>query len=503
MSQRTAIAGARGASLLGLQNVATLGASIISFAILARIISVTQMGILTILTTALTAIQVISNLGLGNVITKLVAENVAQGNAKVASAVCYVSFLLNLSMSILVGAVIWVTRFPVGISGLPNSSTMDTISFLLILDVVLGYQNVFGAGILGLQRYRFLSVINAISIITRQILIILFVVLIKSLAGWMLAWVVTDFFVTIVTYAYFLKNVGSPGIGFSARRLLTLALPLLFSNIVLFAYTYVDRLLLIGRVDLNALGIYGAATQAFSAFTTLIGVLPIVLLPTFAEVYGLGGLDNLRSAVRTASRYVSFTALPVAFGLLAAARPAVSLFVGQRYDAGSLPLAELAAFSTAAILAYPLGPAFIVLNETMLYALTIVLPLAIGVGFALVTIPSMGIVAASTARGIAMVLNLILCVVLLRRKFPVTFDNVAIIKSLAASLSMAAVIWLAQWVVYAPILLPLYALCGIFTYLITLRALRAVTVADLILLENVAGPRLGNVIKLLSRFLLP
>jgi len=502
LAPRTAVIGARGASYLGLQNIVTLVAQIVSFGILARMISVPDMGVLTILMTALTGLQVISNLGLGNVITKLVAENVAQGKMGSASAVCYVSLCLNFSTSAIVCAAIWLTKFPSGISGLQTSSTIGVISLLLVLDIMVGYGNIFGAAILGLQKYRALSTINAVQIISRQILIVSFVFLFKSLAGWMGAWVITDLFVTIITYAYFVRQLGLPSFNFSVKRLLTLSIPLLFSNIVLFAYNYVDRLFLIGRVDLDALGVYGAATQAFSAFMALVGVLPIVLLPAFAEVYGLGGTDNLRSAVKTASRYVSFTALPIAFGLLAAARPAMTLFVGRRYDAGALPLAELAAFSTATILAYPLSQAFIVLNETALYAITIILPLAVAVGFALLTVSTMGIVAASTARGIALVLNLVLCIVLLRRKFPVTLDNTAIIKSFTASITMAAAIWLIQKTVYAPVLLPLYMFCGVITYLISLRVLKTVTGEDLNLLRNVAGPHFEGMIQLLSRILL-
>jgi O-antigen/teichoic acid export membrane protein len=465
-------------------------------------ISVQDMGILTILSTALTGLQVISNLGLGNVITKLVAENMAQGKVKVASAACYVSLLLNITTSTIVALAIWLTAFPAGISGLPRSNTIGAISFLLVVDVMVGYANIFGAGIVGLQRYRALSTMQAIYTISRQVLIVYLVFISNSLVGWIWAWIITDVFFTVATAAYFISELGLPTFDISPKRLLTLSLPLLFSNIVLFAYNYVDRLFLIGRVNLDALGVYGAATQAFGAFTAFIGVLPIVLLPAFAEVHGLGGLDNLRSALKTASRYVSLTALPLAFCLLAAARAAITLFVGRRYDAGAFPLAELAAFSTAAILAYPLGPAFIVLNETALYALTIILPLAIGIGVALLTISTLGVVAASTARGIAMVLNLILSIVLLRRKLPVTFDKTAIIKSLTCSIIMAAVIWLIQSVVYNPLLLPLYLLCGLFVYLFSLRVLKAVTAEDLDFLRNVAGPRFRTIIWLLSRILL-
>jgi len=461
------------------------------------------MGILTILTTALAGVQVIFNLGLGNVVTKFVAENTAQGKASVASAACNVSFVLNLVAASIVSAGILISKFPAGISGLPASSTVSLISLLLVVDTLVAYgSGVFSPAILGLQRYRALSIINAVSTISRQILIVSLVLVFQSLVGWIAAWVITDLFVTLVTYSYFSRQIGVRSFAFSPKRLLRLSFPLLLSNIVLFAYSFVDRLFLIGRVDLDALGVYGAATQAFSAFSTLVSVLPIVLLPAFAEVYGLGGLDNLRSAVKTASRYVSLTALPIAFCLLAAARPAITLFVGRRYEPGALPLAELAAFSTTAILTFPLSPVFVVLEETGLYAVAIAIPLVVAVGFAWLTISTLGVVAASTGRGIGMVLNLLLCILLLRRKFPVTFDNSVIVKTFAAGVLMAVVILLMQQVAYSPILLPLYVIGGILTYLLSLRGLKAVTAEDMKLLGDVMGPRLGKVIQLLSRIVL-
>lgn len=488
---------------MGVQNLATLVVQIVTFGILARIISVDQMGVLTILTTAMAGVQVISNLGLGNVITKLVAEKVAQEDMKSCAGVCSVSFLLNLTSSAAIAVVIIILKFPAGIAGLPSSNTVTLISLLLALDVVIGYNNIFGAGILGLQKFRVISICTALYTISRQVLIIVLILLLRSIVGWMAAWVITDFIYTLITFAYWTRQVGSVTFKFSARRILTLSLPLLITNIVLFGYNYIDRLFLIGFVDLEALGVYGAAVNAFTAYLTLVGVLPIVLLPAFAKIHGAGGIDDLRSAVKTSSRYISFTALPIAFALLAAARPAITLFVGKKYEAGAFPLAELAAFSTATILAFPLSSAFIVVNETALYAVTIILPLAASIAIAFMTVSTLGIVAASTARGISMLLNLVLSIMLLRRKFPVTFDTAAVVKAFTASMAMALVVWLLQIVLYNPLLLPLYAVSGAVIYLLSLRALRAVTTEDMELLKNVTGSRFERVISLISRILLP
>jgi len=176
--------------------------------------------------------------------------------------------------------------------------------------------------------------------------------------------------------------------------------------------------------------------------------------------------------------------------------------VGRQYEGGAFPLGELAAFSVAAILAYPLSSVLIVLNETTLYSLTIILPLLAGIGIGFTALSSLGMVAMSTARGLAMMLNLVLTVILLRRKLPVALDTKAVGKSLVAGTAMAAVICLVQIVWYKPLLSPLYIFCGGVTYLMVLRILGAVSKEDIAFLSNVLGERFGWVVRLLSYVML-
>jgi len=473
----------------------------IAFAILARMISVAEMGLVTILTTAIAAAQVVVNLGLPGIIAKLVAENVAQGKIRIGAAVFYISFFLNVLVSLVVAAVILFTRFPAGVSGISSSKAVSAISVFLALDILVGYGIITAATIAGLQKFRDLAIFLTVLTIVRQGLILYLVFFFQSLVGWIAATTISDLLLTLATFAYLIKHIGPPNFNFSTKRLLKLSAPLFLSTVWLFGYNWFDRVFLIGFVDLTMLGIYGAATQAFGAYLGLIGVLPTVLIPTFAKNYGTKGPESLRYAVRSASKYVSFTFVPMAFVLLAAARPAITIFVGGQYEGGAFPLGELAAFSVAAILVYPLSSVLIVLNETTLYSLTIILPLIAGIGIGFMTISSLGVVAMATARGLAMVFNLILTVILLRRKLPVTFDMKAVGKSVVGGTAMALVMWLVQIVWYKPLLLPLYIFCGGVTYLVVLRILGAVSEDDIDFLSKVLGPRFGGVVRLMSHVL--
>ena len=214
------------------------------------------------------------------------------------------------------------------------------------------------------------------------------------------------------------------------------------------------------------------------------------------------GPEALGDSIRTASRYVSIIAMPLAFALVAAARPALTLLVGRAYQGGVIPLAVLAVGSMASIVALSLGPVLIVLNETMLAALTSILPIPLSVAVALITIPVLGISGASIGRAFSMLLSLLLTWYFVRRKIAVKLDFNAILKSVVASGFMALVMEVLQLLYYSRFLLPVYLLAGLVAYLVALRAVKAVTPADIDLLRRILGQRFSRICDLLSRFVI-
>ena len=107
-----AVSAARGVSYLWLQTLVSSIARIVAFAFFARLISVDEMGVFTILTLATTGANVFGLLGLGSVVTKFVAENIAQGKKEGAASVYYKSLLLSEVASIIVRQASYSQSFP-------------------------------------------------------------------------------------------------------------------------------------------------------------------------------------------------------------------------------------------------------------------------------------------------------------------------------------------------------------------------------------------------------
>jgi O-antigen/teichoic acid export membrane protein len=498
-----AVSAARGVSYLWFQIIATSVAQIVAFAVFARLISVAEMGVFTILNLALSGASALMGLGLTSVVTKLIAENIAQGKKETAASVCYKSLLLSELASIVIAGGLLLSRFPAGVSNLPNSPLVSAIGILFAIDLIATLGPTVGAVFYGLLEFRSYALIYAIYGSVRPLMVVLLVYETGSLVGLVEAWVISDTVLTVYVVLYLWRRLGRPVFQFSTKYLLKLSIPLYIAGIASFLYGSFDRLTLIPLVSLTALGVYGAAVTAFSAYSSLISVLSTVLLPVFSGVYGVKGSEALKDSIRSASRYVAIVAMPLAFALIATARPALTLLVGVAYQGGVIPLAVLALGSVANIVGMSLGPILVVLNETVLAALTSMLSIPLGVAIALVLVPVLGILGASIARALSMLLSLLLTLYFVRREIAFKFDSKAILKSILASGGMALVMEALQLLYYSRFLLPVYLLVGLLAYLLGMRALKAVSAADIDILRRTLGPRLGGMCGLLSRLAVP
>jgi O-antigen/teichoic acid export membrane protein len=85
----TVVSAARGVSYLWLQTIVSSVARIVAFVFFARLISVDEMDVFTILNLTNAGATTLVGLGLSSVVTKFVAENIAQGKKEEATSAYY------------------------------------------------------------------------------------------------------------------------------------------------------------------------------------------------------------------------------------------------------------------------------------------------------------------------------------------------------------------------------------------------------------------------------
>jgi O-antigen/teichoic acid export membrane protein len=498
----SAVAVSRGASYLTIQTVVTTVAQVLAFAVLARIITPAEVGILAVLTLITNLTQAVNGAVFQQAAMKYVGEY-AGADESLAAGVFQQTFQVSIIISVPIAGLIFLdsgllARWLLGAAyqaELFRVLAVDVLVFAGALPVALGV-------LLGAKRFKEAAAIGTGGAVLRQCLIILLILLLKNFIGLVYGWVLSDFTLFAAYGVYGVRVLGRPKNPFPLRKLLSFSWPLGVGNAVSFAYGWFDRAILIVFVPLASLGVYNAALMAYGILLGISGAFGNALLPIYSNMFGRGVLESCRRATRLASRYVSLVMVPLGFGLLATAEPALTLFVGKAYVGGAVPLAIFSLAFALTAFGLALGPVLTALAKTREVLLIIVASTVIALACAYVLMPFLGIVGASVARGIATVASTALTILVLKRIGVMSVDVEMAWKTLVAGVVMAGVLIAVQMVVYSRILLPAYVLLGAIVYVILLRVLNAVRDHDIELIERYLGARLGFVGRLLGVILI-
>ncbi len=493
---------ARGASYLIIQNTVTSASMVVSFAILARLITVEEMGIMAVLLLVIGSCEVAATLGLRQATTRFIAKESALSGAQAATSIFYqalrTTFLLAvpLAVFVFVGADILSAQ----LLGTPSEAVFFRI---LAFDVTLyaGLLPVLEGAMLGLQKFKETAGLHILNVLVRQFLIIFLVLSLKNFLGLVVAWVLADLAAAYIYMSYLLRLLGRPRFDFAVRPILGFSWPLYVSNAVSFTYDWFDRALLLLFVPLGTLGVYNATIIAYQVLTGMAGAIATTLFSAYSAMQ-TRGRQGISDAIYLSSRHVSLIAIPLAFGLLVTAKPALALFVGPAYEAGAESLMLLAGVSGVALVGTVLSPVLLALGETRAASAVTITSLCVGLASSYILVPLFGMLGAASARGLAMALSTLLTIVVLRRTMTFHLDIELIAKSLTAGLFMALAVWVTEFVAYDRYLLPLYVLIGAATYGLMLRILRAMRHDDLRLIRSCVGERFGWVADLIGRIVL-
>lgn len=484
-----------------MQTLGINAVTIIAFVILARLISTKEMGVWAILLLINATCQTFAALSIPQAVTKFVSENVSRGARSTAAAAFYQALRTILVVyapvvaSIYLGATFLASHLLGDVSYAPlfRILAFDVFFYAGMLPLVTGT-------LLGLQMFRETAVVGlAVGGFLRQLLIIALIILMKNFVGLVIGWLVSDAMMTVIYLGFAVRALGAPRFDFPLAKLLRFSLPLTFANVAAYAQNWFDRAMLIVFVPLATLGIYNASVTAFGVLVGISGAMSNMLFPAYSSIQDKTGAgSNMGEAIRLATRYSSFTLVPIAFALLALAKPALTLFVGESYIGGYVPLIILSGTFALTASVMSLGPVLLALEETKVTASITAVSVAISIVLAYMLLPIWGIVGASIARALAMTLGATLTVLMLSRKIAIQLDLRAIAKNLFAGASMALVVAAVQLVTYSKFMLPLYMLIGTVVYLIMLRLLKAVDAADLKILRGFLGKRLSRISNLLG-----
>jgi O-antigen/teichoic acid export membrane protein len=494
----SAVEVSRGASYLTIQTVVTSAAQVLSFAILARILTPSEVGVLAVIS-LITALSAAIN---GSVFQQAIMKYVGEWNRLdegFAAGVFYQTLRVSLLISLPIAGFVFLESKLLA-QVLLGSLLQAPLFRVLAVDVLVyaGVLPVAIGAVLGAKRFKEAAAIGTAGQLLRQCLIILLVLFLKDFIGLIYAWILSDFAMFVAFGLYAVHVLGLSRRPFPLRKLMSFSWPLTIGNVVNFTYSWFDRAILIALVPLASLGVYNAALYAYGAVTSLSGTFGNALLPVYSNIGTGSGLDRCRRATWLTSRYVSLVTVPVGFGLLATARPALTLFVGEAYVGGVVPLMVLSLAFVLTAFGLALSPMLTALAKTRAIMWITVFSVLFGIVSAYILLPFLGIVGASVGRGVATVASLGLTICVLKRMRALGVDFEMAWKSFVAGGGMAGVLIGVQMLIYSPILLPVYVVLAVIVYMLLLRVLNAVRKHDIELIERYLGRRLSIIARVLG-----
>jgi len=489
----------RGASYLIAQTMATVLVYVIAFAVLARIISTKQMGIMTILQLVNATCLIFGSISIQQGVTKYVAENSLSAK-ETASAAYYQALRFTLLISIILCVTILAESSYLAIH-LVGDASYSVLFEVLAFDVLLdtGILPVVTGALFGLQMFREIAIIGLIvGGIARQIIVIGLILLLHNFVGLVYGWVLSDSIAVVAYFMLLFRALGAPRFDFPLTRLLRYSAPLTLGGFASYAQTWFDRAMLVVFVPIAALGVYNAAWTAFSVILGVSSSIGSTLFSAFSSLQKSGEL-KVKEAVRLAIRYSNFILLPLSLGLIPLAKPALALFVGGAYVSGTLSLMIFSGtFALATVAFTVLSPLLLAREETGLVSIVTIISVGIGLGAAYLLLPSWGITGASAARGLTIIVYAILIFFVVGRNMSIELETGTVFKTGVASLVMVAAIVGIELLRYDLLLLPLYVAVGVFVYLLLLRILRVVDHNDVDLIRGFLGEQLSFVSAALS-----
>ena len=471
-----------GSMYLTLRNILSTAIGALGYALLARMISREEMGVIAGLTFLVSLIQLASDFGLNSSLAKFVSE--LKGRNEDISAHILSALTFRIPLCIILASILLL--FPSNISRLlfKTDTYADTIRLLALDSILLSISPLLNNILWGFGELKVIAIYGTLSTVIRWTSILSFLFGKCGLNSVLYGWIAGDTALLLMLSASSSKLITFkmsllhdslkhlPGI-------LMFSWPVYSASIVSFLYTWYDRAIILTLLPLEQLGIYNITYTSFSVLTSIAISLGSALFPYYGMAYGRNDHNTIIYGIKKSSRYTMLVMFPLALGLAATAKPVITLFAGQQYESGWPVLATLAMFG----LVYGLSPAFS--NLLLIYGKT-------------KTILLLNLTGLAVVRGASLMLTFMLSLHFISKTVKVEVDKKAAAKTLASSAIMAITVTAIQQLLYSKLLLPLYVAIGAVTYAATIRTLKTLNQEDAQLIKEITGEKYS---KYISRIL--
>lgn len=340
------------------------------FYVLAKKLGAVGLGVFNTCFTVLILSSVIAKLGLDTALVKYIAEFVATDKKKHIYNLYFVSFGLIFITGAITGAIIYFLSNELSrlfFEDADQNKLFKIIAFTIIPFAITQLNSEYFRGLKKIAAYSGLQNGTIYLII---LMLVLFALPQNRSAEHIIQYLLfTSLFLMLISSFFIFgesislnKQKGSEpnDMGIGKRKLISVSLPMLFSNSLFLVMNWTDTLMLSAFHGEDAVGIYNIALKIASLNTIALIAINSIASPKFSEIYSSEGKRRFRRIVQQTTALACFISLPVFIVILSVPERILEVF-GQEFVIGKTALIIL---SVGQIVSAFSGSTMIVLNMT-------------------------------------------------------------------------------------------------------------------------------------------
>jgi O-antigen/teichoic acid export membrane protein len=493
----------RGVTSIAILNAFQFLVGILFYNIVSKILTPTEIGIMSTLNFVYTTFTVFAPLALHFGAVKYVAEYLGNNQAGRAAAVTKATIrLILISSTVFLAVYVAIAKIiPNVLPDIKDSELLFIIASTAAFVAV--FRNTYLAYIQGLQLFDKYAIITLTTLSMSKFLGIILIMRL-GLYGVLLGMLFGEFGGFLITLGFYKGHLPPAEGSIKSKDLLKFSLPIFGMAVIGTFQDWCGRMLfLITCRDLDALGILDLVIRAANSLGIIGAVIDVVMLPVLSEAYGRDGKKSIPEILTTALRYTGFMYFPASFGLATISRTAMTILYQQNLaEVGSIPLTILAVFTIFGTLSTIFNSALKSMGKTSPFIRISLLSLLVDAMLVTVLSQFIGIYGAVFARSASFLTSFLSTLFFLRKEVAVRFDRDGLWKGLAAAISIVPPVLIIDYSFKSSnifIKLALDIALATVCYFASLLLLKAARKEDFVILRQIAPKHLGSIVTLLEK----
>ena len=331
----------RGTAYITIQQIVIYATSLVYYVLLVRVLNLSQIGEISLLTAALVIFTTLSQMSLPAAATRFMSASVGMRDAPHAAAAARTSLRLLLAIA---GPALLLAIFVSPLIGMTIFKTSDPAALIVTFvgSFLLDLTTLLGGYFLGVGRYADLAYQNILFYPLSRGLGLILASTKLGILGIPIGWTIGASATLILSLYLWQGKLPHPN-SFPARRLLVFSLPLFASTIVTLLQNWGDIALLqaiLGKFSTT--GAYYLVVSSITFLSILWTPVAGALFPSLSFSYTNQGAAAVSTKLGVATRLVNLTVLPAGVSLAAIASTALEAVFGASLANQAVPFAILA-----------------------------------------------------------------------------------------------------------------------------------------------------------------